>query len=56
MANKCGHCKGTGVCRRGREDDNSCNSCRDGAGYRIWENYRGQILVKCSVCGGTGWV
>jgi len=48
----CGHCDGKGACRRGRGDDNSCASClqREGQGAN------NQMIVKCSVCGGTGWV
>lgn len=56
MANKCGHCNGTGTCRRGRGSENSCDSCRGSAGYKIWSDYGYSILVKCEICGGTGWI
>lgn len=54
----CGHCDGKGACYRGDASEglNSCDTCRDAAGKKSFSGYRHGIVVKCSICKGTGWV
>jgi hypothetical protein len=52
---KCGHCDGEGVCKRGRSGG-SCDSClsKEAIFKTTWD---GQAkIVKCNACKGTGWV
>jgi hypothetical protein len=54
----CGHCDGNGVCYRGDDSEgrNSCDSCRDAERNKSFSQYSHGIVVKCSICNGTGWV
>ena len=51
MIVKCGHCQGTGQCRRSSSGNYSCDSCCNEAGVSNTWNAK---LVRCGVCGGVG--
>ena len=49
----CGHCKGTGTCKRSQSEKYSCDSCVLKAGL---SNTWNDKLVECGICNGTGQV
>jgi hypothetical protein len=54
----CGHCNGEGVCKNGSDGDNeySCETCFKADGGSSKHGSGNQVVVKCSVCDGSGWV
>ncbi len=50
----CGHCNGTGVCKRGTRfpGEQSCATCLESERKSQYS----RAIVKCSVCKGTGFV
>ena len=55
----CGHCEGKGTCQNVSNSSGkkySCETCFKADGGSSRHSSGNKVVVKCSICNGTGWV